>query len=124
MLAEVVGPEPGQASGLKMCFAAYNKGNAALLASTLVVAQQFGVRAIIHDQMARRGYPAQAEAQRFIESVAPKAWRWVAEMREISETFGTTTPKNLMSFAPRFKTLGPEWISSLLRWTRRTAKLD
>jgi 3-hydroxyisobutyrate dehydrogenase-like beta-hydroxyacid dehydrogenase len=87
VLAEVVGPEPGQASGLKMCFAAYNKGRAALLASTLAAAEQFGVRAIVHDQMGRRGDPTQAEAERFVTAVAPRAWRWVAEMREISETF-------------------------------------
>ena len=70
-----------------MCFAAYNKGRAALLASTLAAAEQFGVRAIVHHQMGRRGDPTQAEAERFITSVAPRAWRWVAEMREISETF-------------------------------------
>ena len=89
MIADVVGTDIGQASGLKMCFAAYNKGRAALLASTLAAAEHFGVREIIHQQWEHRDGPQRAEAEGFVTSVAPRAWRFVAEMREISSTFAT-----------------------------------
>jgi len=89
MIAEVVGAEPGQASGLKMCFAAYNKGRAALLAATLAAAESFGVRNIVYEQWERRDGPQRAEAEQFVTAMAPRAWRFVAEMHEISETFET-----------------------------------
>ena len=41
MIGEVVGAEIGQASALKMCFAAYNKGRAALLASVLASVSRY-----------------------------------------------------------------------------------
>jgi 3-hydroxyisobutyrate dehydrogenase-like beta-hydroxyacid dehydrogenase len=87
LVAETVGPAPGQASGLKMCFAAYNKGRAALLAATLATAAHFGVRPIIYEQLERRDGLTPAEAEDFVTRMAPRAWRFVAEMHEIADTF-------------------------------------
>ena len=89
VIAEAAGAEPGQASGLKMCYAAYNKGRAALMAATLATAESFGVRDIVYQQWELRDGPSRADAERFVAGVAPRAWRFVAEMREISETFAS-----------------------------------
>ena len=87
MQAPVIGAEPGQASGLKMCFAAYNKGRGALLAATMAAAEHFGVRQIVYEQWAHRESFSIDEAERFVTGFAPRAWRFVAEMREIAATF-------------------------------------
>ena len=81
MQPEVMDGPVGQASALKICFAAYNKGLTALLAATLAAAENLGVRENLEQQSA---WPSDA-AQRIRQS-APKAWRFVPEMREIAAT--------------------------------------
>jgi len=83
---EALGPEIGQASALKMCFAAQSKGNAALLAAVVGAAESLGVRAALEKQWARSG-PNWERVVWSIRHTAPKAWRFVAEMQEIAETF-------------------------------------
>jgi 3-hydroxyisobutyrate dehydrogenase-like beta-hydroxyacid dehydrogenase len=81
--ASVLPGEAGRASALKILFAAYNKGSIALFASLYAAARQYGVLDELQEQFAQRGLaPATIEAQ--ILRAAPKAWRWVAEMHEIS----------------------------------------
>jgi 3-hydroxyisobutyrate dehydrogenase-like beta-hydroxyacid dehydrogenase len=84
--AEVLKGEIGKASALKMVFAAYTKGVAALRASVLGAAEELGVLPDLERQWGRSG-PSFAGAVESIQHVAPKAWRFVAEMREIAETF-------------------------------------
>jgi 3-hydroxyisobutyrate dehydrogenase-like beta-hydroxyacid dehydrogenase len=83
---EVIGTEIGKASALKMCFAAQSKGSTALLCAVLGAAQELGVLENLKRQWARNG-PALAEVERNIVRSAPKAWRYVGEMHEISATF-------------------------------------
>jgi 3-hydroxyisobutyrate dehydrogenase-like beta-hydroxyacid dehydrogenase len=83
---EVLGPEIGQASALKMCFAAQSKGNAALLAAVVGAAEALGVRGALERQWGRSG-PNWERAVWSIQHTAPKAWRFVAEMEEIAGTF-------------------------------------
>src|SRR5262249_23238031 len=84
--AEVIGTEPGRASALKMCFAAYSKGSTALLCALLAAARHFGVFEELKHQWTRNG-PDFAAAEREIVRAAPKSWRFVEEMHEISATF-------------------------------------
>jgi 3-hydroxyisobutyrate dehydrogenase-like beta-hydroxyacid dehydrogenase len=84
--AEVLGAEIGQASALKMCFAAQSKGNAALLAAVVGAAESLGVRAALERQWARSG-PNWERVVSSIQHTAPKAWRFVAEMQEIADAF-------------------------------------
>jgi 3-hydroxyisobutyrate dehydrogenase-like beta-hydroxyacid dehydrogenase len=75
--------EAGRASALKILFAAYNKGSIALYASLYAAASQYGVVNELREQFAQRGVAlATVDAQ--IIRAAPKAWRWIAEMDEIS----------------------------------------
>ncbi|MBZ5575379.1 MAG: DUF1932 domain-containing protein [Acidobacteriia bacterium] len=83
---EMLGSEVGQASALKMCFAAHSKGMTALLAAVMGAAEGLGVRQALERQWRRNGpNPERAAAQ--IRQAAPKAWRFVGEMKEIAKTF-------------------------------------
>jgi 3-hydroxyisobutyrate dehydrogenase-like beta-hydroxyacid dehydrogenase len=82
--ASVMGPEVGRASALKILFAAYNKGTVALFTALYAAAEHYGVAEELKGQFTHRGLSVEKiEAQ--ILRAAPKAWRWVAEMYEISE---------------------------------------
>jgi len=82
----IPGGEIGKASALKMCFAGYNKGTSALLCAILALAEQLEVRDLLERQWERTpGSPA--NPAKTVASVAPKAWRFVAEMHEIAATF-------------------------------------
>jgi 3-hydroxyisobutyrate dehydrogenase-like beta-hydroxyacid dehydrogenase len=76
--------QPGEASALKMVFAAFSKGSAALTAEILNVAEQYGVREALSTQL---GQQTTAQWQHSLASTASKAWRFKGEMQEISETF-------------------------------------
>jgi len=75
---------PGAASALKVAYAAYTKGAAALL----LTVQAFAKSALVDDalraewELSQPGLLARAEGAG--SSAAPKAWRWVGEMREIA----------------------------------------
>ncbi len=81
-----LGPDIGQASALKMCFAAWNKGNTALLASILGAAEAQGVRAALEQQwdIFTPGFTQQTHQR--ITATARKAWRFAGEMEEIGAT--------------------------------------
>ena len=83
----VLGPAVGQASALKMCYAAYAKGSLALLCATLAAAQGLGVRPALERQWSRdgSGFATQAEAR--ARQATAKAWRFSGEMDEIAATF-------------------------------------
>lgn len=82
--ASVMGSETGRASALKILFAAYNKGSIALFASLYAAAQHYGVLEELQGQFVHRGLSL-GDIETKILRAAPKAWRWVAEMHEISE---------------------------------------
>jgi 3-hydroxyisobutyrate dehydrogenase-like beta-hydroxyacid dehydrogenase len=85
--AVVLEGDPVAASTLKMAYAAWTKGSAALLLATERAARELGVDAALHAEWARSlpdlaGRLAGAE-----RSAAEKGWRWAAEMEEIAATF-------------------------------------
>ncbi len=84
---EIVGPEIGQASALKMVFAAYTKGRTALLALVLAGAESLGVRSALEKQWTRYWPDFTAETQDRVRQVTAKAWRFEGEMQEIAATF-------------------------------------
>jgi 3-hydroxyisobutyrate dehydrogenase-like beta-hydroxyacid dehydrogenase len=77
----------GAASALKMTYAAWTKGTAALLVAIRETARTHGVDDALLDEWAL-SQPRLAERyERAVEASAEKGWRWVAEMREIAQTF-------------------------------------
>lgn len=85
--ARVVGDEPGAASALKMCYAAWTKGTAALLLSVLSVATVEGVDADLIDEWDISQPDLLKRANRAAQGGTPKAWRFAGEMDEIAATF-------------------------------------
>jgi 3-hydroxyisobutyrate dehydrogenase-like beta-hydroxyacid dehydrogenase len=83
---EVLAGGIGKASALKMCFAAHTKGLAALRAAVLGAAEELGVLSDLQRQWERTGTTF-AAAVGSLQHTAPKAWRFVAEMKEIAATF-------------------------------------
>ena len=88
MQAVALDGDTGTASALKMCYGAITKGSAALLAAILLAAEREGVGAALHAEMADSQATRLADAEAMLPTVYPKAYRWVAEMQQISEFLG------------------------------------
>jgi 3-hydroxyisobutyrate dehydrogenase-like beta-hydroxyacid dehydrogenase len=83
----VIGDQPGQASALKMCYAALTKGTTALMTELGVAAARLGVGDALYAEFAH-SQPAMLERmRRAVPEMVPKAHRWVGEMAEIARTF-------------------------------------
>ncbi len=77
------------ASALKMCYAAFTKGSSAMLLAVRVLAEQLGVAEPLLEEW-QRSQPGLGErAEASAKAVAPKAWRFEGEMREIAQTFAS-----------------------------------
>jgi 3-hydroxyisobutyrate dehydrogenase-like beta-hydroxyacid dehydrogenase len=75
------------ASALKMAYAAWSKGTAALLLAVRDVARHFGVEDALAAEW-RLSQPELFERLASAErSAAKKGWRWIGEMEEIADTF-------------------------------------
>lgn len=91
----VVSDRIADASALKMCYGALNKGTQALWLEVLIAAQRLGVDGLL-DQQLRQSQASMYEwALNQFPKLTPKAYRWVPEMLEVSKTLGTSgiTPK-------------------------------
>lgn len=85
--ARVVSGEVGPASAVKMTYAAWTKGTAALLIAIGELARAEGVEDALLEEW-RLSLPELPErSERAARSAAAKGWRWVAEMEEIASTF-------------------------------------
>ena len=85
--AVIIGEEPGEASALKMCYAAWTKGSTALLCAILSTVGELGVWEHLRRQWARDWPGFDDQAVRRVRGVTAKAWRFAGEMDEISATF-------------------------------------
>jgi 3-hydroxyisobutyrate dehydrogenase-like beta-hydroxyacid dehydrogenase len=84
--ARPIGLGPYDASAVKMAYAAWSKGSAALLLAARELAKAGGVEDVLLAEW-ELSQPALAERHRqAIRSAASKGWRWVAEMEEIAAT--------------------------------------
>ncbi len=99
-----VGPEIGQASGLKMVYAASTKGITALWTELLVAAHSLGLEDALMAELKRAGTTPEALGGR-IGSMPRRARRWVGEMEEIAKTFASVglTPRMLEGAADMYR---------------------
>jgi 3-hydroxyisobutyrate dehydrogenase-like beta-hydroxyacid dehydrogenase len=81
----VLGPSSGQASGLKMCYAAITKGLTALATEALVAGRALGLEEALAAEV--QALPLFRMIERSVPGMPPKAARWVGEMEEIARTF-------------------------------------
>ena len=81
-----LGAEIGAASALKMCYAGFTKGSAALLLALRAAARAYGVEDGLLGEWARSQPGLEQRSTRSASATAPKAWRFAGEMDEIADT--------------------------------------
>jgi 3-hydroxyisobutyrate dehydrogenase-like beta-hydroxyacid dehydrogenase len=84
----VLDDSPVAASALKMAYAAWTKGSAALLLSALASARATGVEDALRAEWRRSQPKLEDRWQAASDSATAKGWRWVGEMEEIAATYG------------------------------------
>ena len=77
----------GAASAVKICFAAWTKGTAALLLAIRALARAEGVEPALLAEWATSQLGLTARSQRAATDNAPKAWRFAGELDEIADGF-------------------------------------
>ena len=84
----VMSERVGDASGIKMCYAAMTKGTTALAVELLVAARKLGVEQALEKELRESRNDVFDWQVKTIAVMPPKAYRWVPEMQEIAKTFG------------------------------------
>ena len=85
-IVRAIGERIGDASALKMCYGALNKGTQALWLHLLVAARRLGVHEVLEQQLQKSLRPLHDWSLRQLPPMPPKAYRWVPEMEEIAKT--------------------------------------
>jgi len=104
----VLSEQIGQASAIKMCYAALTKGLKALCTELLTAAETLGVSQSLKQQF-QLSQPALYEhMERGLPSMPMKSRRWVGEMEEIAQTFEQVglTPKMFAGAADVYRFVG------------------
>jgi len=86
----------GAASALKMCYAGINKGVMGLGTAMLLAAIRSGADAALKRELQESLPDLDSKFVHGIPDMYPKAYRWVAEMEEISEFLGEDDPAALI----------------------------
>ncbi len=86
----------GAASALKMSYAGINKGLTGLGAAMVLAATRAGAADALRDELALSLPHVQARLANALPDMLPKAYRWVAEMREIAGFLGSDHPAALI----------------------------
>lgn len=84
----------GAASTLKMCYAGIGKGLTALASAMILAAERAGAGEALRAEMERSQKTLLNRLDGSIPDMFPKAYRWVAEMEEISSFLGTNRPES------------------------------
>ena len=85
--AEVVDGDSLAASAVKMCYAAYTKGTAALILGIRALAEHYRVSDVLREEWARSQQSLWDRSERMGPGTSRKAWRFAPEMREIAKSF-------------------------------------
>jgi len=101
----ILGARSGDASALKMCYGAMNKGITALMLETLMAARRLGVEAIFEEQMRETRSDVHDWMIKVLPVMPPKAHRWVPEMLQIAQTLEGVgmTPRMLQGAADMYE---------------------
>ena len=85
--AEVLQGEPCAASAMKMCYAAYTKGSAALILGIRALAEHYGVSGTLRKEWDHSQSSLWDRSERMGPGTSRKAWRFAPEMLEIAKSF-------------------------------------
>ena len=86
LIVHVIGDGVADASALKMCYGALNKGTQALWLEVLIAAERLGVAGLLDQQLQASQGDGYKRALGQFPILPPKAYRWVPEMLEIAKT--------------------------------------
>jgi len=102
------GTEVGQASGIKMCYAAMTKGSSALYSELLMAAEMMGLLDFVKAEFQSSQPAVLQRMERGLPGVPAKARRWVSEMEEIKNTFEHLglTPHLFQGVADMYRMIG------------------
>lgn len=103
-----LGDAVGQASAIKMCYAALTKGLTALGTELLTAASALGVADALREEFQSSQGALYERFQRGIPNMPAKSRRWVGEMEEIAATFASVglTPNMLQGAADMYRFVG------------------
>ena len=103
-----IGPNTGQASGIKMCYAAMTKGSSALYSELLMAAQLLGLYDHLKAEFQGSQPAVYQRMEQGLPSVPPRSRRWVSEMQEIEATFEHLgmTPNIFRGVADMYRLMG------------------
>jgi 3-hydroxyisobutyrate dehydrogenase-like beta-hydroxyacid dehydrogenase len=85
--ARPIGPTPGAASALKVVYAAWTKCTDGLVLAIRALAAIEGVDQALSEEWSISQPDLTRKSMRAAAVAAPKAWRYVGEMKEIAESF-------------------------------------
>jgi 3-hydroxyisobutyrate dehydrogenase-like beta-hydroxyacid dehydrogenase len=85
--ARAIGVNPGEASALKVAYAAWTKGTDALLLAIRALAAHEGVEQALMEEWSISQPELARRCDRAAAVAVPKMWRYVGEMKEIADTF-------------------------------------
>ncbi|MGI9437755.1 MAG: DUF1932 domain-containing protein [Geminicoccaceae bacterium] len=111
----VIGQRPGEASAVKMCYAALTKGTTALMTGLSIAAERHGVSDALRAEFALSQAAMFERMQRQVPAMVPKAHRWVGEMEEIAKTFNTAgiSPKIFEGIADVYQDVSRNMIAKV-----------
>ncbi len=81
-----LGPEPGRASAVKMCYAALTKGSWTLFAALLTAAHRLGVAEALDREFSESQGAVRERQRAMLPRLPLDAGRWIGEMEEIAAT--------------------------------------
>lgn len=84
-----VGPDIGQASAIKMCYAGLTKGTNSLITAVITTAMALGIWDDLKAEFANSQPEVLNRANRAIPRLPADAGRWIGEMDEIAATFAS-----------------------------------
>jgi 3-hydroxyisobutyrate dehydrogenase-like beta-hydroxyacid dehydrogenase len=87
LTARAIGPNPGAASALKVVYAAWTKCTDGLVLAIRALAAIEGVDQALSEEWSISQPDLMRKSMRAAAVAAPKAWRYVGEMKEIAESF-------------------------------------
>ena len=98
----------GQASGIKMCYAAMTKGTSALYSQLLIAAELMGLTEPLLAEFGEGQSAVLQRMERSLPTVPPRSRRWVSEMEEIRDTFAHLglTPHLFEGVAEMYRLIG------------------
>ena len=116
----VIGTEIGQASGIKMTYAALTKGTAALSTELLVAAWKMGLFEPLKEEFLLSQATRFTAIEQGLPSMPPKSRRWVGEMEEIAKTFEELglTPRTYLGAADVYRFVGESMLADETPETR------